>query len=102
MLTGSLGEVDVKSKKRKAPYEQVHGSAPDIAGESLPNPIAMVASFGMALRYSFDMGAQVDAAIAAVLARGLSTADIKSEGTTAVSTTQMGEAILKELQALQG
>src|ERR1700722_1626349 len=113
MLTGSLGmlpsaslgEVDVKSKKRKALFEPVHGSAPDIAGKGLANPIAMIASFGMALRYSFDMGPladKVDAAIAAVLARGLRTADIKSEGTTAVSTTQMGEAILKELQARHG
>jgi 3-isopropylmalate dehydrogenase len=111
MLTGSLGmlpsaslgEVDVKTKKRRALYEPVHGSAPDIAGKGLANPIAMIASFGMALRYSFDMGAladKVDAAIAAVLASGLRTADIKSEGTTAVSTTQMGEAILKQLQAL--
>ena len=111
MLTGSLGmlpsaslgEVDVKTKKRKALFEPVHGSAPDIAGKGLANPIAMIASFGMALRYSFDMGGladKVDAAIAAVLAHGLRTADIKSEGTTAVSTVQMGEAILKELQAL--
>ena len=69
------------------------------------NPIAMIASFGMALRYSFDMGEladKVDQAIAAVLAKGLRTADIKSEGTTAVSTTEMGEAILKEVQALHG
>jgi 3-isopropylmalate dehydrogenase len=111
MLTGSLGllpsaslgAIDAKSKKRKALYEPVHGSAPDIAGRGLANPIAMLASFGMALRYSFDMGEladKLDAAIAAVLAAGLRTADIKSEGTTVVSTTQMGEAILKELQAL--
>src|SRR5450756_943623 len=111
MLTGSLGmlpsaslgEIDVKTKQRKSLFEPVHGSAPDIAGKGLANPIAMIASFGMALRYSFDMGAladKVDAAIAAVLESGLRTADIKSEGTTAVSTTQMGEAILKELQAL--
>src|ERR1700716_1661953 len=111
MLTGSLGmlpsaslgEVDVKTKKRKALFEPVHGSAPDIAGKGLANPIAMIASFGMALRYSFDMGAladKVDAAIAAVLASGLRTADIKSEGTKPASTTQMGESILKELQAL--
>ena len=111
MLTGSLGmlpsaslgEVDVKTSKRRALYEPVHGSAPDIAGTGAANPIAMIASFGMALRYSFDMGAladKVDSAIAAVLAKGLRTADIRSEGTTAVSTTQMGEAILKELQAL--
>src|SRR5271167_2216042 len=113
MLTGSLGmlpsaslgEVDAKTKKRKSLFEPVHGSAPDIAGKGLANPIAMIASFGMALRYSFDMGAladKVDAAIAAVLANGLRTADIKSEGTTAVSTSQMGEAILKELQTLHG
>jgi 3-isopropylmalate dehydrogenase len=113
MLTGSLGmlpsaslgEIDVKTRKRKALYEPVHGSAPDIAGKGLANPIAMIASFGMALRYSFDMatlGDQVDAAISAVLTKGLRTADIKSEGMTAVSTTQMGEAIVKELQALRG
>ena len=112
MLTGSLGmlpsaslgEIDVQTRKRKALYEPVHGSAPDIAGKGLANPIAMIASFGMALRYSFDMATladQVDAAISAVLTKGLRTADIKSEGMTAVSTTQMGEAIVKELQALQ-
>src|SRR6202790_3742257 len=113
MLTGSLGmlpsaslgEIDAKSKKRRSLFEPVHGSAPDIAGKGLANPIAMISSFGMALRYSFDMGAladKVDAAIAAVLANGLRTADIRSEGTTAASTTQMGEAILKELQTLHG
>src|SRR5579863_739215 len=110
MLTGSLGmlpsaslgDVDPKTRQRKALYEPVHGSAPDIAGKGLANPIAMIASFGMALRYSFGLGAvadKVDAAIAAVLAKGMRTADVKSEGTTAVSTAQMGEAILKELQA---
>src|ERR1700759_4350611 len=111
MLTGSLGmlpsaslgEVDAKTKKRRALYEPVHGSAPDIAGKGMANPIAMIASFGMALRYSFDMGAladKLDAAIAAVLASGLRTADIKSEGATAASTTEMGEAILGEMQKL--
>ncbi len=111
MLTGSLGmlpsaslgEVDSKTGKRKALYEPVHGSAPDIAGKGLANPIAMLASFAMALRYSFDMGAladRLDAAIATVLASGLRTADIRSEGTKAASTQQMGEAILKELQKL--
>lgn len=110
MLTGSLGmlpsaslgEIDAKSKKRKSLFEPVHGSAPDIAGKGLANPIAMLSSFGMALRYSFDMGAladKLDAAIASVLARGLRTADIKSDGTKSVSTSEMGEAILKELQA---
>jgi 3-isopropylmalate dehydrogenase len=111
MLTGSLGmlpsaalgEVDVRTKKRKAMYEPVHGSAPDIAGKGLANPIAMIASFAMALRYSLDMGGladKMDAAIATVLAAGLRTADIRSDGTKAVSTTGMGAAILKELQAL--
>ncbi|QOZ30612.1 3-isopropylmalate dehydrogenase [Bradyrhizobium sp. CCBAU 53421] len=111
MLTGSLGllpsaslgKEDAKTKERKALYEPVHGSAPDIAGKGLANPIAMIASFGMALRYSFGMGDladKVDAAIAAVLASGLRTADIKSGGTTSVSTAQMGEAILQELQKL--
>ncbi|MBV9234268.1 MAG: 3-isopropylmalate dehydrogenase [Xanthobacteraceae bacterium] len=111
MLTGSLGmlpsaslgEVDPKTKKRRALYEPVHGSAPDIAGKGLANPIAMIASFGMALRYSFGMGKEadlIDKAIAGALAKGLRTADIKSEGTTVVGTTEMGAAILKEMEAL--
>ena len=81
MLTGSLGmlpsaslgEVDAKTKRRKALYEPVHGSAPDIAGKGIANPIAMLASFGMALRYSFNLGKEadlLDAAIAAALAKG--------------------------------
>lgn len=111
MLTGSLGmlpsaslgEVDVKTKKRKAMYEPVHGSAPDIAGKGMANPLAMLASFGMALRYSLDRGDladKLDAAIASVLAKGLRTADIKSDGATIVSTAQMGEAVVTEMQAL--
>src|SRR5271167_3788677 len=111
MLTGSLGmlpsaslgETDAKTKKRKALYEPVHGSAPDIAGKGMANPIAMIASFGMALRYSFDMGKEadlIDAAIAAVLAKGLRTADIKSDGAKIVSTSEMGEAVVGELERL--
>lgn len=113
MLTGSLGmlpsaslgEVDAKTGKRKAMYEPVHGSAPDIAGQGKANPLAMIASFAMALRYSLDMGDladKVEQAIAAVLAKGLRTPDIASEGTTVVSTSGMGEALLAELQALHG
>src|SRR5689334_23642968 len=101
--SASLGEVDSQTKKRRALYEPVHGSAPDIAGKGIANPIAMLASFAMALRYSFGMGAladKLDAAIAAVLASGLRTADIRSEGTKPASTTQMGEAILGEMQKL--
>lgn len=105
LASASLGETDPKSKRRKALYEPVHGSAPDIAGKGLANPIAMIASFGMALRYSFDMGREadmIDAAIAATLAKGLRTADIKSEGTTVVGTSQMGDAVIAELEALNG
>jgi 3-isopropylmalate dehydrogenase len=103
LASASLGETDPKTKKRKALYEPVHGSAPDIAGKGLANPIAMISSFGMALRYSFDMGAEADMiekAIASTLDKGLRTADIKSEGTTVVSTAQMGDAILAELEAM--
>src|ERR1700731_755870 len=111
MLTGSLGmlpsaslgELDPKTKRRKAMYEPVHGSAPDIAGKGMANPIAMLASFAMAMRYSFNMGKEADqleAAIAAALDKGLRTADIKSEGCTIVSTAEMGEAIGDELEKL--
>ena len=111
MLTGSLGmlpsaslgEIDAKTKRRKALYEPVHGSAPDIAGKGIANPIAMIASFGMALRYSFNMGKEtdlIDQAIAATLAKGLRTADIKSEGTKVVSTAEMGAAIVGEFERL--
>ncbi|MEX0753279.1 MAG: 3-isopropylmalate dehydrogenase [Xanthobacteraceae bacterium] len=105
LASASLGEVDAKSKKRKAMYEPVHGSAPDIAGKGVANPIAMIASFGMALRYSFNMVREadlVDQAIAAALAKGLRTADIGSPGATAVSTSQMGEAIVGEMEKLVG
>jgi 3-isopropylmalate dehydrogenase len=111
MLTGSLGmlpsaslgEIDAKTKRRKALYEPVHGSAPDIAGKGVANPIAMIASFAMALRYSFAMAKEADlveAAIAAALAKGLRTADIKSEGAKVVSTAEMGAAIVGELERL--
>src|ERR671925_247858 len=105
MLTGSLGmlpsaslgEVDAKTKKRKAMYEPVHGSAPDIAGKGVANPIAMLASFGMALRYSFNMGKEadlLDQAIAQVLQNGLRTGDIMSPGFKQVGTREMGDAII--------
>jgi 3-isopropylmalate dehydrogenase len=103
LASASLGETDPKTKKRKALYEPVHGSAPDIAGKGLANPIAMISSFGMALRYSFDMGTEaemIEKAIASTLDKGLRTADIKSEGMSVVSTAQMGDAILAELEAM--
>jgi 3-isopropylmalate dehydrogenase len=111
MLTGSLGmlpsaslgEVDARTKKRRALYEPVHGSAPDIAGKGIANPIAMIASFAMALRYSFALLNEadlIDRAIAAALAKGLRTADIKSEGSTFVGTAQMGDAVVGEMRTL--
>src|SRR5262249_2060150 len=95
--------VDAKTKKRKAMYEPVHGSAPDISGKGIANPIAMLASFGMALRYSFDRGKEadlIDQAIAAALAQGLRTADIKSDSAKVVTTAQMGDAVIAEIEKL--
>eukprot|EP01037_Dinobryon_pediforme_P010081 gene10081-10149_t len=107
MLTGSLGmlpsaslgEADAKGQ-RKALYEPVHGSAPDIAGKGMANPIAMIGSFAMCLRYSFGLGAEADrleAATAAVLASGLRTADIRGDASGFIGTVEMGDAILAEL-----
>jgi len=103
LASASLGEVDPRTKKRKALYEPVHGSAPDIAGKGIANPIAMIASFGMALRYSFDMGKEadmIDKAIALTLDKNIRTGDIKSEGSKVVNTAEMGDAILAELETL--
>ena len=97
MLTGSLGmlpsaslgDVDAAGR-RKALYEPVHGSAPDIAGQGIANPIATILSYAMALRYSFDMGDEADlveTAVQKVLASGIRTGDIMSKGMTQVSTT---------------
>jgi 3-isopropylmalate dehydrogenase len=108
MLTGSLGMLpsaslgapDARTGKRRALYEPVHGSAPDIAGQGIANPIAMLASLAMALRYSFAHGGTADRlerAISAVLNKGLRTADIWTAGTEKVGTTAMGDAILVEL-----
>ncbi len=101
--SASLGEMDPKTKTRKAMYEPVHGSAPDIAGKGVANPIAMIASFAMALRYSFDRGKEADLiekAIAAALDKGLRTADIKSDGCKLIGTREMGDAIIAEVEKL--
>ena len=109
MLTGSLGMLpsaslgspDPITKKRKAMYEPVHGSAPDIAGQGKANPIAMIASLAMCLRYSFEMIAEADrleAAIARVLDDGLRTGDIMSDGMKLVGTVEMGDAVLAAYQ----
>jgi 3-isopropylmalate dehydrogenase len=109
MLTGSLGMLpsaslgapDKASGKRKALYEPVHGSAPDIAGKGIANPIAMLASFAMALRYSFGMielADRLESSIAAVLDDGLRTGDI-AQGGKSIGTEEMGAAIRRKLAA---
>ncbi len=111
MLTGSLGMLpsasigaaDPVTGKHKSMYEPVHGSAPDIAGKGLANPIAMIGSFAMAMRYSLGLGDAadlLDKAIAHVLASGLRTADIAQAGEKTISTKEMGTAIIKALDTL--
>ena len=110
MLTGSLGMLPSASLgapmangRPKALYEPVHGSAPDIAGQGKANPIACILSFAMALRYSFDLGAEADRlerAVEKVLADGVRTADLMGpEGGSAVSTSEMGDKIDAALNA---
>jgi 3-isopropylmalate dehydrogenase len=111
MMTGSLGMLPSASLgaeengKRAALYEPVHGTAPDIAGQNLANPIATIASFAMCLRYSFDMGEAADLvekAIANVLDSGLRTADIMQDGKKKTGTTDMGAAIKAEMEKMSG
>jgi 3-isopropylmalate dehydrogenase len=108
MLTGSLGllpsaSLGAKNKdgKIRAMYEPIHGSAPDIAGQGIANPIATILSFAMALRYSIDLDKEADAlekAVQGVLDDGLRTKDIMSKGKKEVSTSEMGDAIISKLQ----
>ena len=111
MLTGSLGmlpsaslgAVDEATGMRKALYEPVHGSAPDIAGQNLANPLAQFLSFAMMLRYSFDQGAEADLveqAVSNALASGKRTGDIMAAGCEQVGTDGMTKAVLAELDAL--
>jgi len=112
MLTGSLGMLPSASLgaadengKSRALYEPVHGSAPDITGMGLANPLAMIASFAMALKYSCDMGEiadRLDQAIAQALAEGARTRDIAQQGADEVSTSQMGTLVLEKFEALMG
>jgi 3-isopropylmalate dehydrogenase len=111
MLTGSLGMLpsatlgakDPTTGRRSALYEPVHGSAPDIAGKDLANPLAMMLSFSMMLRYSFATNRDadlLDGAVKHVLAGGMRTADIMAKGTAKVSTGVMGDAVLRALDRL--
>ena len=102
MLTGSIGMLPSASlnASNQGLYEPSHGSAPDIAGKNVANPLATILSAAMLLRYSLDMADQaerVEAAVQKVLEQGLRTADIHEEGTELVGTTQMGDAVLKAL-----
>ena len=108
MLTGSLGllpsaSLGAKNKdgQMRAMYEPIHGSAPDIAGKGLANPIATILSFAMALRYSLDLDKEAEGlekAVQDVLNDGLRTKDILSKGMKEISTSKMGDAIISKLQ----
>jgi 3-isopropylmalate dehydrogenase len=111
MLTGSLGMLpsaslgakDKTTGKRHALYEPIHGSAPDIAGKGIANPLAQMLSFAMLLRYSFDLGDDADLienAVKDVLATGIRTPDIMQTGAAKVGTTTMGDAVLRSLDKL--
>ena len=102
MLTGSIGMLPSASlnSKNQGLYEPSHGSAPDIAGQSIANPLATILSAAMMLRFSLNQEAaaqRIENAVQAVLAQGLHTPDIYSAGTTKVSTVQMGDAVVKAL-----
>ena len=108
MLTGSLGLLPSASLGKKdkngrirSLYEPVHGSAPDITGKNIANPIATILSFSMALRYSLDLDKEANSlekAVQDVLNDGLRTKDIISKGKKEVSTSEMGDAIISKLQ----
>ena len=104
MLTGSIGMLPSASlnQDRRGLYEPVHGSAPDIAGQGLANPLAMILSVAMMLRYSLDeakAAAAIEVAVAKVLDEGLRSADIYSEGCRKVTTAEMGDAVVAALNS---
>ena len=103
MLTGSIGMLPSASLNagNQGLYEPSHGSAPDIAGQGIANPLATIMSAAMMLRFSLNQAEaadRVEAAVARVLEQGLRTADIHSEGTTKVGTVEMGDAVVKALR----
>lgn len=104
MLTGSIGMLPSASlnDKKQGLYEPSHGSAPDIAGKGVANPLATILSAAMMLRFSLNQeeaARRIEAAVQQVLAHGLRTPDIYSDGTTKVGTAQMGDAVVKALAA---
>jgi 3-isopropylmalate dehydrogenase len=104
MLTGSIGMLPSASLNAKGQglYEPSHGSAPDIAGKGVANPLATILSAAMMLRFSLnqeDAASRIERAVQSVLEQGLRTPDIYSEGTKKVGTVEMGEAVLAALKA---
>jgi 3-isopropylmalate dehydrogenase len=102
MLTGSIGMLPSASldAKGKGLYEPIHGSAPDIAGKNLANPLAMILSMAMMFRYTFgkaEVAKRIEGAVRSALASGLRTGDIAAKGTKAATTAEMGAAVLKAL-----
>ena len=102
MLTGSIGMLPSASldANSKGMYEPIHGSAPDIAGKGIANPLATILSVAMMLRYSLDhaeLANEIEAAVGRVLDKGLRTPDIMANGCKEVGTVEMGEAVLAEL-----
>jgi 3-isopropylmalate dehydrogenase len=102
MLTGSIGMLPSASldERGKGLYEPIHGSAPDIAGQDVANPLATILSAALMLRYSLDQdgaASRIEAAVRKVLAQGLRTADIHAPGTTKVGTNAMGDAVVAAL-----
>jgi len=102
MLTGSIGMLPSASldERGKGLYEPIHGSAPDIAGKDVANPLATILSAAMMLRYSLDQdgaAGRIEAAVRKVLGQGFRTADIHAAGTTKVGTNAMGDAVVAAL-----
>jgi len=102
MLTGSIGMLPSASldASGKGLYEPIHGSAPDIAGKGVANPLAMILSMAMMFRYTFDradVAARIEKAVRAALASGLRTADIATKGKPVATTVEMGTAVVKAL-----
>ena len=103
MLTGSIGMLPSASldENGKGMYEPIHGSAPDIAGQGVANPLATILSVAMMLRYSLDeseMADRIEKAVDKVLDQGLRTPDIYSDGTTKVGTAEMGDAVVSAMR----
>ncbi|MBQ1764335.1 MAG: 3-isopropylmalate dehydrogenase, partial [Aquincola sp.] len=107
MLTGSIGMLPSASldKNNKGLYEPSHGSAPDIAGKGIANPLATILSAAMMLRFSLNQpqaADRIESAVSAVLSAGLRTPDIWSEGTKKVGTREMGDAVVEAIKTTKG